>query len=76
VADVEVIGVTDDCLGAQRLFLFEILLDPRRVVITAQRGINAARDYPDTKCPGSTRVDPTIKNQRDVPDSVNLGTYA
>ena len=58
-ADSEVIRITDDRFGTQRPSLLEIRLDPRRLVVTAQRGIHAPANHSGTKGPGSTH--PSMK---------------
>jgi hypothetical protein len=65
-SDSEVTGVTDDRLGPERPSLFEILLDPRRPVVTAQGGIYSSMDDSGPEPAGSTTVDPPMENQRDL----------
>ena len=58
-ADSEVIRITDDRFGTQRPSLLEIRQEPRRLVVTAQRGIHAPANHSGTKGPGSTH--PSMK---------------
>jgi hypothetical protein len=39
--DAEIPAISDDGLGTQRPFLFRVLLEPRGLVLTAQRGIDS-----------------------------------
>src|SRR5438128_4115487 len=64
--DIEVTGIADDRLGTQRPSLFEVLLDPRRLVVTAQRGVYTPSHDSGTKSPGSTTANPAMENQRDL----------
>jgi hypothetical protein len=65
-SDAEVTRITDDGLGTQRSSLFEILLEPRGLVVTAQGGIHSPVDDSGAESARSTRVDPAMKNQCDL----------
>jgi hypothetical protein len=48
-SDSEVTGIADDGLGSQRPSLFEVLLDPRRLVVTSQSGVHTPSHDPRAK---------------------------
>ena len=64
--DSEVLGIADHGFGAQRPPLFEVLLDPGRFVITAQRGIDAFCQYPSPEWTRCRAVESPIKDQHDL----------
>jgi len=64
--DVEILAISDNGLGTQRPSLLKELLEPRRLVVTALRGIDSPRQHMGTELAGSTARDPTMKDQPDL----------
>src|SRR5215469_22182 len=74
--DTEVIHIADNGFGTQGPSLFEILLDPRRLVVTAQGGIDTPGDDASTKCSGRARANPSTKDQRDLIRAADIQVIA
>ena len=70
--DVEILAISDNGLGTQRPSLLKELLEPRGLVVTAQRGIHALRQHASTEPAGSTACDPTMKDQSDLIRSAQI----